>query len=351
MNILFHTYGLSYRGTSVAIQDYAKYNETILGNKSTIVYDAETVETIYSPESTIPSVLETFKNRFNVLSYSSEEELNEIASDFDLVYSLRDGDIHAPQVTSTRTAMHAVFQNYNPHWDVYAYISEWLANHMYTQCSDPAWNAQYDRRKDKSTPPKLMPFVPHIVELPTPNLDASAALRDRLNIPKSNFIFGRYGGVLEFDIPFVKQKIVEIAESRNDITFVFMNTKQFSNHPNILYLDATFDRQEKANFIGMCDAMIHARTFGESFGLAISEFLLNNKPVMAWEAGLDRNHVHMLKSYGLLYNEVTFSGMLNEVREGKFHGHDYGKIVESFSPENVMQKFKSVFLDESPISL
>ena len=351
MNILFHTYGLAYRGTTVAIQDYAHYNEKLLGNKSTIVYDAETIETTFSPESTIPQVLDMFKERFNVLSYSSEEELNEIASDFDLVYSLRDGDIHSPQVTSTKTAMHAVFQNYNPHCDVYAYVSEWLSEHMYQQCMDPAWNHQYDRRKDKSTPPKLMPYVPHIVELPPPNLDAAAELRERLKIPKGNFIFGRHGGVLEFDIPFVKQKILEIVESRNDITFVFMNTKQFSDNPNIIYLDATFDRQEKSNFIAMCDAMIHGRTFGESFGLAISEFLLQNKPVLAWEFGLDRNHVKMLKPYGLLYGEFTVGSMINDVREGKYFGHDYRKIVESYRPENVMNKFKSVFLDESSISL
>ena len=38
MKILFHANTINYRGTTVAITDYAKYNQEILGNESIIAY-------------------------------------------------------------------------------------------------------------------------------------------------------------------------------------------------------------------------------------------------------------------------------------------------------------------------
>ena len=40
MKVLFHTLTLNFRGTAVAVYDYAKYNQEILGNESIICYDA-----------------------------------------------------------------------------------------------------------------------------------------------------------------------------------------------------------------------------------------------------------------------------------------------------------------------
>ena len=39
MKILFHANTLNFRGTTVAVTDYARYNEEILGNDSVIVYN------------------------------------------------------------------------------------------------------------------------------------------------------------------------------------------------------------------------------------------------------------------------------------------------------------------------
>ena len=36
MRVLFHTNTLNYRGTTVAISDYARYNQEVLGNESII---------------------------------------------------------------------------------------------------------------------------------------------------------------------------------------------------------------------------------------------------------------------------------------------------------------------------
>jgi hypothetical protein len=68
--------------------------------------------------------------------------------------------------------------------------------------------------------------------------------------------------------------------------------------------------EKKANFINTCDAMIHARQRGESFGLSVAEFLSLDKPVLAWEGGRDLNHLEMLKDSYTLYNEDNFIGKL-----------------------------------------
>jgi glycosyltransferase involved in cell wall biosynthesis len=116
--------------------------------------------------------------------------------------------------------------------------------------------------------------------------------------------------------------------------------------PNIIHLDPIYDLQEKSNFIGMCDAMIHARAMGESFGLAIAEFLYHDKPVIAWPGGGDQNHVKMLGEEGLWYNnsEELYQHLINTKHEN--HNGKYSARVEKYTPENVMNKFKEVFLNE-----
>lgn len=344
MKVLFQAQGLSYRGGTNSLRDYAYYNETILGNKSVIAFDQETLETIFSPESTIPSVLESFQKRFEVFAYSSEEELNEFASKFDIMYTQRAGLIETPQIDSTKTALHIVFKHYAPYAHRNACISEWLSDYLYQKCSDPETLKEVDCRQGRDIPIQKIPFVPYIVNLPQAQPDKMQELRDKLGIPKNNFIFGRHGGLYEFDLPFVKQAVVDLLNTRNDITFVFLNTKQFHEHPNIKYLDATFDPQEKSNYIAMCDAMLHGRTMGETFGLAIAEFLFHNKPVMTWGGGGDRNHVKMLEHTGLCYTSQSVNQLILDVRDGKYNHHNFKQIIEPFTPENVMHKFNEVFL-------
>ena len=88
--------------------------------------------------------------------------------------------------------------------------------------------------------------------------------------------------------------------------------------------------------------MLHARSLGESFGLAVSEFLYHNKPVLTWEGGFDRNHIQMLGDYQTVYNEKTVYDMIVNFRDRP--KQNFKKIVEPFTPKNVMQKFADVFL-------
>ena len=323
--ILFYTHQLNYRGTTNSLVDYAEFNESVLGNESTIVYNAdfndEGLDILSSDK-----VIEDLKKRFNVIPYHAGPEknfdkLNDIASKYDLFYFQKAGLPENPAITSTKTANHAVFQYCVPHGDRYGYISEWLSE-----------EAKRLHNID-------IPFVPYIVDLPPPNKD----LRAELGIPKDKFVFGRHGGQYTFDKGFVWGAIRQIAETRNDIVFLMANTMKVVQHPNIIYIDPFFGNQEKSNFINACDAMIHGRNLGESFGGAIAEFLFHNKPVMAWNEGFDRNHVKMLAETGLLYDEKTVYNNMIHLRDYMV-GKEYKHIVEPFTPKNVMEQFNKVFI-------
>jgi hypothetical protein len=88
--------------------------------------------------------------------------------------------------------------------------------------------------------------------------------------------------------------------------------------------------------------MIHAREMGETFGIAMMEFLQFNKPVLAWEKGNDLNHVDILKPFDLLYNSDNIEQKINELVSRK--SYDFSSVVAEYTPANVMNKFNEVFL-------
>jgi len=307
--IAFYVRTLNHRGTTQSILDYAKYNEEILGNKSVIIQSAHTED----------DVVRNIAKRFIVRTIDSWKEMNKFVSGYDLFYAQKLGRLEEPFIKSTKSVVHAVFQFYEPHEDCYAYISEWLSDFMLA-CGNPR-----------------CPWVPYIVDLPKPDQDT----RKFLGISETDFVYGRLGGYDTFDLEFVQEAIIDIVNTRNDIKFVFPNTKPFYKHENIIHMSPIFDRQVKSNYIGMCDAMIHARALGETFGLANAEFLFHNKPVLAWEEGEDRNHIRMLQPFDLLYTKNNVKKKLLEINRPPM---DYTRAVAVYTPEKVMKKFDEVFI-------
>jgi glycosyltransferase involved in cell wall biosynthesis len=322
MKIAFQTNTICHRGTTVAILDYAKYNQEILGNESIIVYPTNFSDSGVSSDSlTQQDVLVEVKKQFTVIGYTSLAELDKIVEDnnVDATYFIKGGFNDGLVTTKSKNLIHAVFQANQPHGDKYVYISEWL--------SDYVSNGKID-------------FVPHIVDLPKTK---QTNFREKLGIDKNKIVVGRIGGLHQFDIPFVLETIAQFAYKNLDYVFVFVNTFKFINLPNVIFIDPIIDEQEKTDFILSCDAMIHGRSDGESFGLAICEGLFHNKPVFCFNGGRDKHHITLLKDSGLLYNNaIELRDMLLNV---KLYNKNYSKLVEKFNPHTVMEKFKTVFLD------
>lgn len=315
MKVLFHTNTINYRGTTVAVTDYARYNQEILGNESVIAYCKT-----YGQEKDMgneQSVIDELEKEFKVVGYRAGDLPKKIDDEkIDLAYFIKSGQVESLP-TNCKTAVHAVFQYNEPHGDRYAYISKWLSEEMSSG---------------------NIPYVPHIVNLPR----STTNYRKALGIRDDKTVVGRLGGYYTFDIPGVKEYIRGVVNKTDKFVFLFVGTEPFIDHPNVKFINEIHDVQKKANFINTCDCMLHARQRGESFGLSIAEFLSLNKPVLAWNGGHDRNHLELLKDSGTLYStEDDLNYMLNNLKD---FNEDWTKRVEEFKPEVVMKKFNEVFI-------
>lgn len=318
MNILFHANQLCLRGTTIALYDYAHYAETLLGHKSFITYDAKS-------QFNHPVAHQRFQNRFpgRVQGWNDLKDLNVYANQVnaDVAYFIKAGFNDGILCEGRKNVVHVVFQYDEPHGSVYAYVSDWLS----VNCSK-------GRR----------PFVPHIVELPS----ANSNLRAEWGIPQDAFVFGRHGGADMFNLEFAQRAVNDIVTQSEKIWFVFYNTIRFSNHPRVKFLPYVEDPQAKSNFISSCDAMIHAGSMGESFGLAICEFLFHGKPVLAWKGGGGQHHAQLLKHTPWLYSDYDdLMAKAFKLAQTAPTPHVYRNIVRGFKPSIVMNVFSSIFLE------
>lgn len=314
MKIAFHSNQLSLRGTEVAIYDYARYNEELLGNESIILAKDPNVWN-YSH----PLAIENFKKRFPVFFYKDFTEVEKILdnNNVDIFYAIKSGVKDGVVSKNRKSVNHVVFQNYQPHGDVYAYVSEWLGN------------------KYKS------PFVPHIVTLP----DIDEDLRSELNIPKDAIVFGRHGGAETFDLLMAHKAIERVLRESKNIYFLFLYTNKFINHSRVIYLEGKQDLIYKTKFINTCDAMLHARSVGETFGLAVAEFSIKNKPVFTY-GGSQREsaHLQMLgKNAFKYYSEDDLYEKLLSFPIIVNPDYNWNSYLD-YNPEKVMKKFEEVFI-------
>lgn len=295
---------LDNRGTGDALYKYAHYNEELLGNKSLIF-------TQFSNSNHDEEAKERFVKRFEGI-WNADDPSTIVHSEVDALYHIKSGYDDGFRPDNIPYLVHSVFDN-NPHGTVYATISPWMGQRF------------------------GIPHVPHIVEL----FDTSDNLRERLGIPEDAVVFGRHGGSDTFDIPFVKNVIYHYLKGNKNVYFLFMNTDKFVEHTRVVYVPATIDPWYKRAFINTCDAMIHARSRGETFGLSVGEFAIAGKPVITYSESYEKSHLQELGHFALTYkNEDTLRYQLDKVVAGPLISWGYG----NYTSYNVMRKFDEVFL-------
>ncbi len=304
---------ISNRGTENALYLYAHYNETLLKNKSIILTKRIDNQEAY----------EMFQKRFGIIYFfNNNNDIDDIVvtNQITHLYMIKSGENDGIISKFCKNLIHCVFQSSQPHGDVYATISDIVNKNSRT----------------------LYPVVPHIVEIFETNQD----LRAELGIPPDKIVFGRYGGKDTFDIEFVIHVINKVLEMRNDVYFIFMNTERNSNlHKNerVIFLPGTSNLELKRKFINTCDAMLHARSRGESFGLSVGEFALSLKPIFTYSNSYEKNHIQVLKDQCLLYHD--YNSLIYNIltfHKKKYDMNDNGYF--QFTPEKVMTIFNHVFL-------
>ena len=326
--IAFWAPHLTEMGTEVMMYDFADYNERLLKNKSIIIYNE-------NHPKTHMSVVEKFEKRFDTIYklkgpesfdwHRNKEyvnlQLDEILKKEDCfaIYMSKFGNNDGVLSSYSRTCILCMAPVCEPHGDRYAYVSEWLSQ--------------------KASGGKF-PAVPGMI---TPLSHIIGDYREKLNIPENAIVFGRNGGYGSFDIEWVKPVIRRIVEENINIYFLFQNTPRFFEHPRIIHLECTADLEVKSKFINSCDAMIHAREVGESFGCSCGEFSQKNKPIITYFNSADRNHITLMGDNGYYYtNEHELYSILSNF--DKKVNKDWN-VYKNYTPENVMNKFNEIFLE------
>lgn len=320
-NIIFHSNSLNERGTSVAIYDYAFYCREYLNLNPIIYYNLNF-------ESNQRSI-DNFKKEFEVIGYNSLEEVQRQidTENIEYFYAIKYGNVDGIEVKNCKNLIHSVFSTdpFQIHGEVYAVVSEWMS---------------------QKTNYKI-PFVPHILNLPSHDEN----YRKILNIPNKDIVIGRYGSKETFNIDFVIESILEILDKRSDVWFLFLNTERKIYHERCLYFDTIIDLNEKVKFINTCDAMLHARDYGETFGLSVLEFASKNKQIISYDNEElqnnhplgGRNHFLFLKDNCHKYQNKNSldSILLNITKDSPF---DTQYLSQEFSPQSIIKKFDEVFI-------
>ena len=316
MKIAFHDNSLSLRGTTVAIYDWAYWTRHYLSIDSIIMYPS-------THPANSADVIKKFKKEFSVFSYTEKSEIDTILSknQCDSFFAIKGGSPDGIVSTECKNLINAVSGHWQPNWihgDVYAMGSKWLSEITNYQ----------------------IPYVPHMVYLP----EVESDMREELGIPKDVLVIGRNGGWETFDLPFVKQAIQQVLSERSDIWFVFQFTEPFIEHERVIHLPGTSDMNTKVEFINTCDAMLHARYIGESFGLSCAEFSIRNKPIITYEKSPERNHIDTLDEKGIYYEDYSdILHILRNLDKKEINSLEWN-CYQDYTPEKVCQKFKEVYL-------
>ena len=325
MNIAIHTNSLDDRGCGKAAFDYAEALQSELGHNVSL----------YSSSRLNNESADKCKSKFKVRHYDIrigspennaliKKELERFVDEdkIDFMHLTKSGDDDGITPTNCKTGIHCVFTMAHPHGSVYAGVSEYMAKKF----NQPL-------------------YVPSIIRA----MPCTHDYRKQYNIPSDALVMGRHGGRGTFDLPFVKQAIIKILEYRKDIWFLFKNTDRFIDHERVIHLPWMPEEQDIYNFIHACDAMIHARSDGETFGMAVGEFSVCNKPVVTWSGKgyklYDTSHLDLLGKKAIIYND--YSEILNtlySLQVADIKKRSWDVYSEKFSTKSIVEQYKNVFL-------
>lgn len=319
MKVAFHNPNVSIRGAFAAMVDYAELNRSILGNESRLFVRRSRAAPHLGQWPALTRGLP-------VVMYETLEELGREVRCFqaDFFYEISPGSFHALPRVGCPIGIHAIFPHAEFFGDRFRFVSPWLARVMTSQPDG---------------------FVPHLVR----KYESRESLRAELGIPPEATVFGRHGGADTFNIPFVHEAVVRHARRHPRDHFVFLNTQVIVGSEalkNVHYLPATTDPGQKGRFLATCDAMLHARLHGETFGLAVGEFAVLGKPVITYGGSRERAHLEMLGRGAIPYHDAAALSTILESHQPATFGES---LYKTFSdPRIVAQHLNEFFLFERP---
>ena len=323
--VLFYNNTLCHRGTSKAIYLYAKslyslssdikicyaFNRSERGNKFGFALHLLDLGVELLGVSSHVDIL-NISHHFNLIYYvssSSENELSWLKQSASNATLLHQVGFQAPIFCSS-------FQ--------FAYTSYWQSFYF--------TNGE-------------APVLPYIIDTPNKNCVSQADVRLKLGIPREAIVLGRHGGADTWNLPFASKVVEQAVNYKKDLYFIFAGTPQFSKHDQIIFLNEISSLVRLEDYLVACDAMIHARWEGETFGMACAEFLVRNKPIITWSESREQNHIFLAGRSAITYNNEldllnVFLNLSNDyIRHKKTLINQH--LLDLYSIENVRSKLHS----------
>jgi hypothetical protein len=356
VKFLLHANQFSERGDSVTLMTIARGLKEELGIDSLIAFPSQ------AAGNSSLRFEEAVKSGYSIFSYDSRAELesrirsenithNYVVSDGSLggvAYS-RD-DVTKFRLLETRHCTQAVFRRFEPHGDVYAYISSWLFDWSKGRLNRWASSALHPSLIARLAPRDRQPeisWVPHIVR---PEYGNGQAFREKFGVPRSAKLVGRIGGRDQFSDIAAQRGLLRVLEANPDVYAIMVNTQVFGNHPRLIYCE-TLSRSEVWDFYAAGDVFVNGRKMGESFGFSIVEPLSLGKPVIApsmlRNLRMDKHHITLLKQFGLLYwNSESFKALVEKALANPPASSGLLAAAANFQQDRVMRRFAEVFIEK-----
>lgn len=321
MIVGFHLDEFSLRGVTVATVAYAKAWSEILGHKSILIkYDN------YSNQRKEINQAWHSEN-LEIIRYNSNNQLDSIlgSAGIEALYILCSGQ-KEERFSNLRVPIwiHAVFPSNikDIHGDRYACISDWLTKESFNN---------------------RIPHVPHIVTR-SKGYKSKEAWREEYNIKSDAVVVGSLGGRDSFDLKLAQTGLFDALKCNKNLYFIALNHRKFINHERALFLPGTDDQEIKSGFINSCDAMLHGRAQGETFGLACAEFAAAGKPILAWEHAPERHHLEHFCQRKLRYTTAKeLSKKILAFDPEEWNQAEIKKSIRKFDSVKVANLFDQVF--------
>lgn len=302
LKVGFYVDRFSFRGTEQAIFDYASGVEEFLGGQSYILswkrssekHDAIKQNGVEVWESRSSDAQKRFVDRFGerVRLYDSEDELQEIVSQLDLLYVIISG-MPAPHEKDVNVCHITKLLMSQDMPDTFMGCS--VGYHFVYWPSDVGRGAAVGQSvsvRNREERKVQCPVLPHIVR-PWPEVSRNqgylrSRMREYLGIPSDATVIGRLGGIDTFNLDFVVDVMRRVLNARPNLFFLFATAplivvrSELAFHPRIIFVEPTVDDLQRCALIDACDCMLHASANGETFGLAVLEFLSRGKPVASF---------------------------------------------------------------------
>jgi hypothetical protein len=248
-------------------------------------------------------------------------------------------------------AVHAVFF-WQKHGAAYAMISENQAMQRAAKREGPRARGNSNGNNKDSKSFILDSWVPHIIE--PPHIDVIRAAqeshdyRKELGVPKKALVLCRHGSSDTFNVPFVHEAVCTAAKrDEGALHFLFLGTNTWacaSSQQNIHFLPKTADVHEKEAYFQACDAMLHARSEGEQFSVALGEASVRNLPILFRKApGNPAQPIETHNKAVSYSNKQTLLERIDGLVKSGVPKGDYN-AYRAFSPEKVMERFDRVLI-------